>query len=69
MQLDIAHAVGNNPHDLTEMLRKCAEQFREDSARLQSDWLDPNAGRVWLELSKILDSAAARASYAIRTHW
>lgn len=36
-----------SPEQVAEILDATAERFYEDSARLTSDWQDPDAGRPW----------------------
>lgn len=51
------NAVGN-PEQVAMLLRKAADEYRESCLRLQSDWQDEAAGKVWDELAKVLDKAA-----------
>jgi len=53
-----------SPELVSGMLREAAQQYVDDAYRLQSDWGDANAGRVWIEIARALDAAADRADKA-----
>jgi len=63
MDLDVA-----TPEEVSEVLRAAADKFRESQSELQSAWQDRNAGRVWGEFAKILESAAAKCDAAVFKH-
>jgi hypothetical protein len=52
------------PEQFAQALRNAAELFAESQSELQSAWQDDNAGRVWLELAKVCERAAAQADKA-----
>lgn len=54
------------PDKVPAILRQAADWYREARAELQRDWQDPNAGRVWSELAKVLDRAADRADKVVK---
>lgn len=54
----------NNPADVAKVLQQLATIYRADQARLQDDWQDPQAGKVWGELAKILERASDQAKVA-----
>lgn len=59
----------NNPHDIPAFLHQVATRFREDQAQLQDAWQDPQAGKVWGELAKVLERATDQCRVAIDKHF
>jgi len=55
----------SSPDQLAKVLRDAAQAYAESSFDLASTWQDENAGRIWRELAKILDTAANRADTAV----
>jgi hypothetical protein len=58
-----------SPDQVSRVLRDAADAFNESAFDLASTWQDDGAGRVWLELAKILESAADRADRACAKHF
>ena len=58
----------NNPRDVPRILHELAGIYRQDQARLQDDWQDPQAGKVWGDLAKILEAATDKAHSACDKH-
>jgi hypothetical protein len=58
-----------SPDQVSRVLRDAADAFNQSASDLASTWQDDNAGRVWLELAKILESAADRADRACAKHF
>jgi acyl-CoA reductase-like NAD-dependent aldehyde dehydrogenase len=58
-----------SPDQVSRILRNAADAFNESASDLASTWQDDGAGRVWLELAKILESAADRADRACAKHF
>lgn len=59
----------NAPNQLADVLREAADAMRESRASLQIEWCDEDAGRVWEELAKILDRAAASTDRAVKKYF
>jgi hypothetical protein len=57
------------PDHVPALLHKLATEYRESQAELQDAWQDPQAGRVWGELAKILERAADQAHAAVAKHF
>lgn len=51
----------SSPDKLADVLRSAAQAFRESTEDLRSTWQDDQAGRVWAELARVLESAAMRS--------
>ena len=58
----------DTPDKVADVLRRAAERFHESAVELSSAWQDPNAGRVWTHLARILESAADKADKAVEKH-
>ncbi len=58
-----------SPDQVSSVLRDAADAFNASASDLASTWQDDNAGRVWHELAKILESAADRADRACTKHF
>jgi hypothetical protein len=58
-----------SPDQVSRVLRDAAGAFNQSASDLASTWQDDGAGRVWLELAKILESAADRADRACAKHF
>jgi hypothetical protein len=51
-----------SPDQLAPILRKYAQQYREDAADLAAMWQDDDAGIAWAKLADVLDRAADSAN-------
>lgn len=59
----------SSPDQLSDVLRRAADAYLESAADLQADWQDGNAGRVWIELARVLNRAADAADKAVSKHF
>lgn len=50
----------DRPEDIPQVLRNAAEEFYEAESELKSAWQDPQAGKVWTKIAKILERAASQ---------
>ena len=55
MDLDV-----NAPDEVADRLLNAAEAFYESASELESSWQDRNAGKPWVTIAKILESAAMK---------
>lgn len=58
----------NDPRDVAKVLHQLASIYRQDQAKLQDDWQDPQAGKVWGDLAKVLESATDKAHAVCDKH-
>jgi hypothetical protein len=58
-----------SPEAVPGILQRLATQYRQDQANLQDTWQDPQAGRVWGELAKILERASDQAKVTVDTYF
>ncbi len=48
------------PEEVPNVLRTSADAYYQAENELSAAWQDPNAGRVWTRIARILESAAAK---------
>jgi phage terminase small subunit len=53
MDLDV-----DAPDEVAGVLREAAQAYYEAESELSSAWGDPQAGKVWTKIAKILERAA-----------
>jgi len=56
------------PEKVAGILRRAAERFYASEMGLISAWQDPNAGRVWGMIARILEKAADRTEKAVEKY-
>lgn len=49
----------DDPRKVEKVLSRAAQAYYDSAGELESAWQDPDAGRPWAELAKILDRAVA----------
>jgi len=50
----------DSPDKVSPVLRAAAEEYYAASVDLPSAWGDPQAGKVWAKIARILERAAAQ---------
>lgn len=48
----------DTPEKVVSVLRGAAQTYYESAEDLSSSWQDPQAGKIWEKIAKILDKAA-----------
>lgn len=53
------------PDQVADVLRAAAQEYFEAEEELSSAWQDPQAGKVWTKIARILERAANQVDRAV----
>jgi hypothetical protein len=48
----------DSPDKVSRVLRNAAQEYYESASELEGAWQDPEAGKPWEQIARILESAA-----------
>ena len=55
------------PDEVSQILRNAADSYYEAASELEATWQDPNCGRPWAKIARILEQAADKIDKTIAT--
>jgi hypothetical protein len=59
----------DTPEKVAGVLRDAADAYYQAESELSSAWDDPNAGKVWTKIARILERAAVSIDKATRNYY
>jgi hypothetical protein len=59
----------DTPEKVAPLLRAAADAYYQTESELSSAWGDPNAGKIWTKIARILERAAISIDKATRDYY